>query len=64
MNITFQLINMLHKYHVMIRIRGNLGAYLECPYFIAKETKTQRDKVTFPKVTQPGSDGAGLELGH
>lgn len=31
---------MLHKYHVMIRVRRDLTAYLECLYFIAKEGET------------------------
>lgn len=51
---------MLHRYHIIIRIRRDLGAYLECPYFTAKETEAQRDEATLPKVTQSWA----LNVGH
>lgn len=54
---------MLHKYHIIIRIRGDLRAYLEYPYLTTGATEAQSSEATLPKVTQPASNRA-LNLGH
>lgn len=51
---------MLHKYHVITRLRGDLRASLDYPYFMVGATEAQSGEATLPKVTQPVSNRARL----
>ena len=49
---------MLYEY--IIRIKGDLRAYLEYPYYMARKTEAQSSEATLPEVTQPVNNRSSL----